>query len=153
MTYHIAICDDDSRDAGYVSELLHQWAQLRGCAVTEERSPSTEGFLFRYEEDRSFDRLKRLRVFRGLARRMYACFVPLARRPGHVAAGEYVEVQMVHTLTGLLADVGHHPVALQAQLPAQPGDDLKNVGHHGAVAAVYLRHGARKWVGAWGAMS
>ena len=30
MTYHIAICDDDSRDAGYVSELLHQWAQLRG---------------------------------------------------------------------------------------------------------------------------
>ena len=63
MTYHIAICDD-SRDAGYVSELLHQWAQLRGCAVTEERSPSTEGFLFRYEEDRSFDRLKR-RGFKG----------------------------------------------------------------------------------------
>ena len=59
MTYHIAICNDDSRDAGYVSELLHQWAQLRGCAVTEERFPSAEGFLFRYEEDRSFDRLKR----------------------------------------------------------------------------------------------
>ena len=58
MTYHIAICNDDSRDAGYVSELLHQWAQLRGCAVTEERFPSAEGFLFRYEEDRSFDRLK-----------------------------------------------------------------------------------------------
>ena len=59
MTYHIAICDDDSRDAGYVSELLHQWAQLRGCAVTEQRFPSAEGFLFRYKEDRSFDRLKR----------------------------------------------------------------------------------------------
>ena len=59
MTYHIAICDDDSRDAGYVSELLHQWAQLRGCAVTEQRFPSAEGFLFRYEEDRSVDRLKR----------------------------------------------------------------------------------------------
>ena len=29
MTYHIAICEDDSRDAGYVSELLHHWAQLR----------------------------------------------------------------------------------------------------------------------------
>ena len=58
MTYHIAICDD-SRDAGYVSELLHQWAQLRGCAVTEERFPSAEGSLFRYEEDRSFDWLKR----------------------------------------------------------------------------------------------
>ena len=58
MTYHIAICDD-SRDAGYVSELLHQWAQLRGCAVTEQRFPSAEGFLFRYEEDRFFDRLKR----------------------------------------------------------------------------------------------
>ena len=59
MTYHIAICEDDSRDAGYVSELLHHWAQLRGCAVTEERFPSAEGFLFRYEEDRSFDRRKR----------------------------------------------------------------------------------------------
>ena len=59
MTYHIAICNDDSRDAGYVSELLHQWAQLRGCAVTEERFPSAEGFLFRYEEDRSFDWLMR----------------------------------------------------------------------------------------------
>ena len=59
MTYHFAICDDDSRDAGYVSELLHRWAQLRGCAVTEERFPSAEGFLFRYEEDCSFDRLKR----------------------------------------------------------------------------------------------
>lgn len=59
MTYHIAICNDDSRDAGYVSELLHQWAQLWGCAVTEERFPSAEGFLFRYEEDRFFDRLKR----------------------------------------------------------------------------------------------
>ena len=59
MTYHIAICEDDSRDAGYVSELLHHWAQLRGCAVTEERFPSAEGFLFRYEEDRSFDRLMR----------------------------------------------------------------------------------------------
>ena len=58
MTYHIAICDD-SRDAGYVSELLHQWAQLRGCAVTEQRFPSAEGFLFRYEEDRSLARLKR----------------------------------------------------------------------------------------------
>ena len=55
MTYHIAICDDDSRDAGYVSELLHQWARLRGCAVTEECFPSAESFLFRYEEDRSFD--------------------------------------------------------------------------------------------------
>ena len=58
-----------------------------------------------------------------------------------------MEVQVMHTLTGLLADVGHHPVALQAQLPAQPGDDLKNVGHHGAVAAVYLRHGANVILG------
>ena len=67
MTYHIAICDDDSRDAGYVSELLHQWAQLRGCAVTEERFPSAEDFLFRYEEDRSFDRMKRRVPQRGPA--------------------------------------------------------------------------------------
>ena len=49
MTYHIAICNDDSRDAGYVSELLHQWAQLRGCAETEERFHSAEGFMSRPE--------------------------------------------------------------------------------------------------------
>ena len=54
MTYHIAICDD-SRDAGYVSELLHQWAQLRGCAVTELGVPWAYGFLFRLVVDRSFD--------------------------------------------------------------------------------------------------
>ena len=53
-----------------------------------------------------------------------------------------MEVQVMHTLTGLLTDVGHHAVALQPLLPAQPGDDLEDVGHHGAVAAVYLRHGA-----------
>ena len=29
MTCHIAICDD-SRDAGYVSELLHQWGAAAG---------------------------------------------------------------------------------------------------------------------------
>ena len=67
MTYHIAICNDDSRDAGYVSELLHQWAQLRGCAVTEHRFPSAEGFLFRYEEDRSFPRLLGRHPFGGPA--------------------------------------------------------------------------------------
>ena len=84
MTYHIAICDDDSRDAGYVSELLHQWAQLRGCAVTEQRFPSAEGFLFRYEEDRSFDRLKRRDPIWGPA----ASRIGHQRQPPAVAGGK-----------------------------------------------------------------
>ena len=66
-----------------------------------------------------------------------------------------MEVQVVDALPRLLPDVGYHPVALQPLLPAQSCDDLEDVGHHGAVAAIHLRHGGdgalgitRKWVGA-----
>ena len=40
-----------------------------------------------------------------------------ARRPGHIPAGEHVEVQVEHALPRLGADIGYHPVALQPQLP------------------------------------
>ena len=44
-----------------------------------------------------------------------------------------MEVQVVNALPRLLPDVGHHAVALQTQLLRQLGNDLKNVGHYGAV--------------------
>ena len=50
-----------------------------------------------------------------------------------------MEVQMPHALAGLLADVGHHTVALQAQLLGHIGDDLKDMGNHSAVARANFR--------------
>ena len=37
-----------------------------------------------------------------------------AGRPGHIPAGEHMEVQVVDRLARLLPDVGHHPVACKA---------------------------------------
>ena len=60
--------------------------------------------------------------------------IPLsAGRPGHVAAGQDMEVQVVDTLTGLLTDVGDHAVAIQTQLLGDLGDDGEDMGHHGGV--------------------
>ena len=60
-----------------------------------------------------------------------------------------MEVQMGHGLLAGLADIGHHTVARlgKAQFPGQLGDDLKDMGHHGAVAAVHLGHGADMGLG------
>ena len=51
-------------------------------------------------------------------------------------------MQVEHALPRLLADVGDHPVAVQALLLRQPGDDLEDVGHHRAVVRRDLGHGA-----------
>ena len=52
---HIAICDDNPADAAYVQHLLTQWAEARGADCQVELFSSAERFLFRYEEDQSFD--------------------------------------------------------------------------------------------------
>ena len=52
---HIAICDDNPADAAYVQHLLTQWAEARGADCQVELFSSAERFLFRYDEDRSFD--------------------------------------------------------------------------------------------------
>ena len=47
---------------------------------------------------------------------------------------------MRHGLARLLPDVGHHPVALQAQFLGHLGDDGEDVGHHGGILRGDLRH-------------
>ena len=58
-----------------------------------------------------------------------------------------MEVQVMHALAGLLADVGNNTVALQPQFLCQLGYDLKDMRHHGAVFGADLRHGADMLLG------
>lgn len=55
MTYKAAICDDSRTDAGYVTELLAQWAKERGFVVPVKCFPSAESFLFHYAENKAWD--------------------------------------------------------------------------------------------------
>lgn len=55
MEYRIAICDDSQADADYVASLVKEWASAEGVGITIERFPSSESFLFCYEDDKSFD--------------------------------------------------------------------------------------------------
>lgn len=55
MACRIAICDDSTADAAFDREMLTAWAQARGEPVEVEVFPSAESFLFRYDEDKSFD--------------------------------------------------------------------------------------------------
>lgn len=55
--YRLAICDDNQTDAAYLRALLEKWAVSAGTALKIESFPSAEAFLFRYEEDKSFDLL------------------------------------------------------------------------------------------------
>ena len=55
MAYRIAIVDDSTVDAEYVSGILNSWAQLRQVSIQPEVFPSAESFLFRYAEDKQWD--------------------------------------------------------------------------------------------------
>lgn len=55
--YRIAVCDDNESDAAYVAGFIEKWAAGHTLAVHIEKFPSAEAFLFRYEEDRTFDML------------------------------------------------------------------------------------------------
>lgn len=55
--YRIAVCDDNESDAAYVAGLIEKWAAGHTLAAHIEKFPSAEAFLFRYEEDRTFDML------------------------------------------------------------------------------------------------
>lgn len=55
MAYRIAICDDSREDAGCSLLLAKEWAAARSEEVACEIFPSAESFLFRFEEDKSFD--------------------------------------------------------------------------------------------------
>ena len=71
-----------------------------------------------------------------------------ARRPSHIPAGQYMEMQMLYTLPRLLPDVGDHAVAVQSQLPGHLGNDLKDVGHHPGCFPPSPRQ--RRRCGPWG---
>ena len=55
MAYHIAICDDNSTDAGYLSGLLERWAGQREIRLHTDTFSSAEAFLFHYEEKKEYD--------------------------------------------------------------------------------------------------
>ena len=63
-------------------------------------------------------------------------------------AAQDVEVQVMHSLTGIGSAIGHHPVAVaETFLLSDHGNDLKNVGDHSAVIPVDLRHRANMVLG------
>lgn len=55
MAYRVAICDDDARDAEYVRRILECWARRYKYPIRIEIFPSSESFLFRYDEDKDWD--------------------------------------------------------------------------------------------------
>ena len=55
MAYHIAVRDDNPTDSAYVRSLLDFWAKERKISIQAETFPSSEAFLFRYAEDKTFD--------------------------------------------------------------------------------------------------
>ena len=55
MNYKIAICDDSSADAVYVSGFVDAWAKERGYTVQLQKFSSAEQFLFHYAEDKQYD--------------------------------------------------------------------------------------------------
>lgn len=57
MAYRIAICDDSREDADFVQGIINHWARERGVTIGAEVFPTAEAFLFRYEEDKSYDLL------------------------------------------------------------------------------------------------
>ncbi len=55
--YRIAVCDDEQADASYVARFIKKWASDHAVMMYVEEFSSAEAFLFRYEEDRTFDLL------------------------------------------------------------------------------------------------
>lgn len=55
MNYRVAICDDDTTDLKYVSDLVSEWSRESNNIVNIKIFPSAEAFLFEYEEDKAFD--------------------------------------------------------------------------------------------------
>lgn len=54
-SYQIAVCEDNTTQSEYVTELVKAWAQQRQHMVHISAFESAESFLFRYAEDKSFD--------------------------------------------------------------------------------------------------
>lgn len=57
MRMHIAVCDDSETEADYIRSLAEDWAKDRKIDAVVEPFFSAEQFLFRYEEDHTWDLL------------------------------------------------------------------------------------------------
>ncbi len=52
---NIAVCDDEKVEIEYLTALTREWANSAECHVNIAGFMSAEAFLFKYEEDKSFD--------------------------------------------------------------------------------------------------
>lgn len=52
---NIAICDDELIEIEYLTSLVQEWAKANKTSVNISGFVSAEAFLFKYEEDKSFD--------------------------------------------------------------------------------------------------
>lgn len=55
MKLKIAICDDEQKQIEYLKSAVVTWAEQKQHSVTVSTFLSAEGFLFEYDEDKSFD--------------------------------------------------------------------------------------------------
>ncbi len=55
LPFHIAVCDDETAQSDYLSELVSRWAASRGYSVRLSAFPSAEAFLFCYSAEEKFD--------------------------------------------------------------------------------------------------
>lgn len=55
MIYHLAICDDEAVQRKYLSRAAADWGSREGHEIRIDTFESAEGFLFHYEEDKSYD--------------------------------------------------------------------------------------------------
>lgn len=52
---NIAVCDDEYVEIEYLAQLVQEWAKATQHAANVSTFASAEAFLFKYEEDKSFD--------------------------------------------------------------------------------------------------
>ncbi len=57
MIYKIAVCDDSTTDAEYITTLVNTWSAASEKMVHTETFPSAEAFLFRYGEEKDYHML------------------------------------------------------------------------------------------------
>lgn len=55
LIYKLAVCDDNEADVKYITSLVGTWVKASNIAFTIDTFPSAEAFLFRYEEDKSYN--------------------------------------------------------------------------------------------------
>ena len=55
MKYKIAICDDEQDQIEYISSLVSMWGKQKGCSCSISVFSSAEGFLFEYEDNKTYD--------------------------------------------------------------------------------------------------